>query len=121
MPRAASVQVHGLREVNRAFKRIDDQLVREVKEELKKAAEPVAADARERIGHYAGASTSTIAPIATMRGAVVRQRQNKKTGNRPDFGGLQVVHMIHALEDNESQVVEQVEDLIDWLGRKEGF
>jgi len=118
---AATVRVSGLREVNRAFKRIDASVVAEVKDELKKLAEPVAADSRERIGHYAGASTSTIKPYPTMKGVVVRQAQKKKTGKRGDFGALQMGHLMSSLDDHEDQIVEGVEDLLDWLGRKEGF
>lgn len=118
---AATVRLNGLQQVNRAFKRIETSLVDEVKDELRKLAEPVAADARGRIGRYAGASTSTIKPYPTMKGVVVRQAQRKKTGNHPNFGALQMGHLIGALEDHETEIVNEVEDLMDWLGRKEGF
>ena len=118
---SATVRVHGLREVNRAFKRLETGVEKEVKEELKKLAEPVAADARGRISRYRGASTATIKPYATMKGAVVRQQIKKRTGKHSQFGSLQMGHLIGALEDNESSVVEGVEDLLDFLKRKEGF
>jgi len=118
---AATVRLHGLQQVNRAFKRIDDSVVGEVKEELRKLAEPVAADARGRIDRYAGASTGTIKPYPTMKGVVVRQAQRKKTGTHPNFGGLQMGHLIGAMYDHEDEIVNEVEDLLDWLGRKEGF
>lgn len=118
---AATVRVHGLQQVNRAFKRIETSLVDEVKDELRKLAEPVAADWRGVMGRYVGASTSTIKPYPTMKGVVVRQAQRKKTGRRPDFGALQMGHAMHALETHHDEIVNEVEDLMDWLGRKEGF
>lgn len=121
MAAAATVRIQGLREVNRAFKRIDAQLAKEVKDELKKSAEPVAADAREHIGHYVGASTSTIQPIALMGGVFVRQRQRKRGGNRPDFGALQMRILLGAAFDHEDEIYRNVEHMLDWLARKEGF
>ena len=121
MAQAATVRLHGLREVNRAFNRIDKEVVGEIKAELKKVAEPVAADARGRIGRYRGASTSTIKPYATMKGVVVRQQARKRTGRHAQVGSLQMGHLIGALEDHEDEIREDVEDLLDWLARKEGF
>jgi hypothetical protein len=118
---AATVRLHGLQQVNRAFKRIDDSVVREVKDELRKVAEPVAADARQRIGRFQGASTSTIKPYPTMKGVVVRQAQRKKTGTHPNFGALQMVDLIGALYAHEEEIVDEVEELLDWLKRREGF
>jgi hypothetical protein len=118
---AATVRVTGLTQVNRAFKRIESSVVGEVKDELRKLAEPVAADWRGMMGRYAGASTSTIKPYPTMKGVVVRQAQRKKTGQRPDFGAAQMGLAMHALEERHDQIEDEVEDLLDWLGRKEGF
>lgn len=118
---AGTVRLHGLQEVNRAFNRIDRAVVSEVKDELKKVAEPIAAESRSRISRYRGASTGTIKSAATMKGVVVRQSIRKRSGLRPDFGALQMRHMLGALFDHEDDVVNGVEDLLDWLGRKEGF
>jgi hypothetical protein len=119
-PRGASIRVEGLREVNRAFSRISDQVGDGIKRELLKLAEPVAAEGRSRIGHYAGASTSTITPIATLKGAIVRQRARSKHV-RGDFGALQMTHLLGAVEDQRAEIENGVEDFIDFLGRKEGF
>ena len=121
MAAPATVRVEGLREVNRAFRRMDAQLAQELKDELKKSAEPVAAEARDRIGRFAGASTSTIQPIALMGGVFVRQKQRKRGGKHPDFGALQMRYLLGIAADHEDEIRANVEDMLDWLGRKEGF
>lgn len=117
----ATIRVNGLREVNRAFARIDKDVAKDVKATLAKVADPVASDAAQRISRYAGASTSTITPIGTMKGVLVRQRQRKRSGLRTDFGALQMRHLLGALYDHEDEVYERVEATLDWLARREGF
>lgn len=122
MPRtAATVQIEGLRQVNRAFRQLDSEIAKELKDELKKSAEPVAAGSRASISRYPGASTSTIQPVALSGGVFVRQRQRKRGGRRADFGALQMRVMLGVLFEHEDEVYKNVENLLDWLARKEGF
>lgn len=116
---ATTVRVHGLAETIRAFNRIDRSLAGEVRSELKKVAEPVAADARSRISRYQGAQTSTIAPVTSTRSVFVRQRQAKRGGTRPDFGALQMRHLLGALFDNEDKIVRGLEQMLDRITGKD--
>lgn len=118
---AGAVRIRGLRETVSAFNRVDHALANEVRSELKKVAEPVAADARGRISRYTGASTSTIKPVTSIRSVFVRQSQGKRGGKRPDFGALQMRHLLAALYDNEDEIYTGVERMLDNLTREAGF
>lgn len=118
---AATVRIRGLKEVNRAFRRLETGIDKELKDGLKKASEPTAEQARSAISRYPGASTSTIKPYASQKGAVVRQSQRKRTGKHPGFGALQMQHLLAALDDNQDQIMGDVEKLLDHLTREEGF
>jgi hypothetical protein len=116
-----TVRVTGLTETLRAFALVGGQVQDEIKEGLVKAALPVATDARGRITRYPGAVTETILPIATRKGAIVRQRQGKRSGKRADFGSLQMRHLMGALDDNQAEVMRRAELALDFLTREAGF
>jgi hypothetical protein len=81
---------------------------------LRRAAEPVAADARRREQRWRGASISTIGPRVTPAGVSVTQRARKVTGTRPDFGALQMREaMLPALADHVDDVERAAEDVLD--------
>jgi hypothetical protein len=55
---AGTVQVKGLRELDRALRKMDKELSRELRSSLKEAAEIVAVDARSRFDSISPASAS---------------------------------------------------------------
>src|SRR6266542_2626614 len=116
----ATVRVRGLKETVRAFNQLDRNLSKEVRDSLKKAAEPVAASAKAKIGVYRGASLGTIGPRAAGSSVFVTQRAKKVTGQRGDFGALQMRRMIEALGEHEADVMRAVEDALDDLTRSAG-
>ena len=119
---AVRVNVKGYREVIRALNRTDKETKKTLKDALKAAAEPVAADARSLIAKYQGASVSTIQPRVVTSGVYVTQRAKKKTGKRPDFGSLQMRRgLIPALYDHENDIVDGVDHAIGILINREGF
>lgn len=84
------------------------------REELKEAAEPVAATARTLVSRYRGAKTSTIKPHVTMNAVAVRQNARKVTSERPDFGALQMRNaFIPALEQHSGRIISQLEEATD--------
>jgi hypothetical protein len=99
-----TVKVSGLREVQRAFRRMSGTLRPELRAALRKAADPVARDARGK-EKWQGASIATIGPKVTLTGASVTQRARKVTGARPDYGALQMRQaFIPALEENAAEI-----------------
>lgn len=121
MASGATLRVRGLREVQLALNKVNRGAAKTVRDELKRAAEPVAADARERLSRYEGASTNTISPRATGGNVFVTQRARKVTGQRPDFGRLQMVLLEESLEAHEGEIVDRVEDALDRLSSSAGF
>jgi hypothetical protein len=119
---APLVIVTGYLEADRAFRNLSSELSGEFRDEMRSAAEPIAASARSKLSRYRGASVQTIRPIATARGVVVRQTARKVTGRRSDFGALQMTRaLIPALNENENAVVQGLERALDRLTREDGF
>lgn len=119
---AGTVRVTGLRETIRSLEIVNRKAAKVVKDEIKQAVEPVAASARGRISRYRGASTSTIVPRVSPRGAFVTQRARTVTGLRGDFGSLQMREgLLPALAEHEGEIVEQVDDALGRLVRLSGF
>lgn len=119
---AYSVRLKGYRETMRALNRVDKETRKTLLDSLKRGADPIAQDARQRLSGYAGLSTATIQPRAVASGVYVTQKRGKKTGTRPDFGSLQMrVGLIPAAAANQDHVRDMVEDAFDRLSRREGF
>lgn len=118
---AQGVRIEGYRETMRALKKLEDGSDKLLKDTLRKAAEPIASDFRQRVGVYQGASTRTIGPKAVMGGVFVTQRAKKTTGTRGDFGSLQMRHLLGAVADNEDGTVEKVEAAFRLFALRHGF
>lgn len=118
---AATIRVKGLRETQRAFRKVDKGLAKEMRDAGKAAAEPVAAEARSRISRFSGASVDTIRPRAAVGGAYVTQNARKVTGLRGDFGRLQMGYLIDALESKRDEAERIYEGGLDRLTRSAGF
>lgn len=119
---AATVRVKGLRETVRALNKVNRSVAREVREELKRAAEPVAGRARRKLSRYRGASLGTIGPRARGGAVFVTQRARKVTGRRGDFGAIQMREgLVPALDEGREEVMRDVEAALDRLGRSAGF
>lgn len=118
-----SVKVTGLRQMHRAFKEYDDDLKRELEDELRAAGTIVAATARARFGYIDARSAAGFKSKTKGFGrVVVQQSRRKKTGKRPDFGSLQMRRaLLPALSENEPQVLRHVENMLDRIGRRNGF
>lgn len=119
---ATGVRVKGLQETQRAFGKIDKRLRSELGDELKKLAEPAAADARRIASKWGEATASGIQAGRRRGGAVIRQRRRKTTGQHPSFGALQMREaLIPAAEQHEPEVIRGVEELLDKLTSDAGF
>jgi hypothetical protein len=116
-----TVRVHGLREVNAAFRKVDLQLAKDFGEDLKKAAEPVVRDAKAK-EIWRGASINTIRAKRSGPRVFVEQSARKKTGLRPDFGALQMRRALEpALEENADEVFIEVDAVLNRYANSAGF
>jgi hypothetical protein len=119
---AQTVRVKGLKELNRAFGQIEKDLQKEMRVELKRVAEPVAATARGKASRYGPKTAAGFVAGSRAGGAVVRQRVKRTTGLRPDFGSLLMREVLEpALAENEDEVVRGVERVLDRVITKAGF
>lgn len=118
---ASTVRVTGLKETVRAFNKLDRSLARETQKELKKVATPVVRGGQSKIARYAGASVSTIGTRISGASVFVTQRARKVTGKRGDFGRLQMRLLEEALDENEREVIDGLEDFLDRFTSSEGF
>lgn len=117
------VAVEGLRDLQRAFRVADETLSRELTKTLREVAEPVRADA-ERLAVAGirritlpwsamriGVTKTSVYLVPRKRGARFPQRR------RPNFKNLLLDRaMLPALERNEDQVLEGMEDLLEHVG-----
>ena len=116
---AASVRIHGLRELNRALTNLERK---DLGKELKEAAEPVVSASREKVTRFRGSSPGTIRAKRTGLRVFVEQSKAKVTGKRGDFGALQMRTALEpALQENENEVFRNVEQALNRWGREEGF
>lgn len=115
------VVLRNYRETMSALQKVDRGTAKTVRDELKHAGESVAQEARRRISRYPGAKVSQISPRATNRGVFVTQRARKVTGQHPQFGALQMMHLMEALDDKEDDVIRGVEKAFDRLADQHGF
>jgi len=113
--RAETVRVRGLRELRSSLSKVNKEADGKVKDALKDAAGPVVSATQAKLSRFRGVSMQ-VRPHVLMKGVVVRQDARKKTGKRPDFGGLQMRKaFIPALEENERQIINEVEKALDRL------
>jgi hypothetical protein len=119
---AEALRVNGLRETVRALDKVNRDTKKVVLAELAATAEPMAADARQLLSRYQGASLATIKPRASIRGVFITQGARKVTGDRPDFGALEMTKgLIPAVEGRADELVPRLERALDILGTREGF
>lgn len=118
----STVRVHGIKEVNAAFRKIDKQLASQFGADLKKAAEPVATTARQKVTRYAGASVNTIRTRRSGPTVLVEQGARKVTGKRPDFGALQMrTVLVPALDEQAAEVYDRVDKVLSSYADRAGF
>ena len=122
------VIVHGLPELQRAFRKISGDLDKELKAELKKAAEPVKVRAQSlamsKISHMPRSPRWSAMRIGVTTKGVYMVPQAKRRGGsgRPNLKGLLLSQsMDPALQEKQAEVVEGVGQMIDHLSRANGF
>jgi hypothetical protein len=119
---APAVRIRGLRETQRAFRRMSGGLDATLKAALYRAAEPVAREAKSLAEQWDGVRTSTIGPRVVASGTYVTQRARKVTGDHPNIGALQMTDaLIPALEHNQEAIYGAAEGALDTIENMGGF
>jgi hypothetical protein len=115
--------VQGLSDLQRAFRAADKATSKELRDGLRKAADPVRSDAERRaVGEIPriGVPWSRMRVGVTMRSVYVApvERGARGTRSRKNLAGLLLEKaMIPALEANIGQVVDEVDDVLQTVGR----
>lgn len=130
MPRQGQVMVHGLRELNRAYRFMDKELRKDVRNELKAVGEPVrmAAEAKAtaNITNIGDRWSQMRVGVTTKVGYVAPKARRRKgtpaSMGRPKFAVLLMEQaMIPALSESEPQTIRSFEQMLDRLADKGGF
>lgn len=101
---AFTVRVKGLREAQAALRKLDGQVRKDFRAELKKAAEPVVPAVKSRLARFQGVSLN-VSPHVLGAKVVVRQNAKKVTGRRGDFGATQMTKAFIPAADEKADTV----------------
>jgi hypothetical protein len=108
--------------VSRDFRQLDKLTKAELGAELKEAAAPVVTTARELVSQFTGAKVSTITARRVGPRVRVQQGARKTTGQHPQFGALQMTHvLIPARDEHEEEIRTAVAVALHKYALAEGF
>lgn len=118
----ASVKVKGLNQLVRALNKVDKELAKEIRSEIREVAKVVQDDARSRFMGVDARSAMGLRASARGGRGFVGQRYKRTTGHHPEFGSLQMRKaLLPALGSKQDEVVRRLEEMIDRLGNRAGF
>lgn len=111
------VEVHGLRELQNAFRQVSTDLAKDLRTDLSKIGKPVA----DRAEQLATRDISNIGPVwslmrvgVTLRTVYVAPRARRKQGSpRRNLGGLLMNRALQpALDESTEEIVHSLDDLL---------
>lgn len=120
---SAEVRVEGLRELRSAFRALARDLDKQISRELREVGNIVRDDERDYLTRI-GASRKSRSGIRTqVRGPEVsiEQRYGTVTGKRGDWGARIMSSLAHARSKRRPEVIERLEQMLDRIGRQNGF
>jgi len=107
---AETLRVKGYREFMRATVRADRESKAYIRQAFKDAGESVRADAARRMTEYDSRSAAGYRVAVRQRGVAVNQSLRKTTGDRPDYGALQMRKaLLPALQANGDELNRDLE------------
>ena len=119
---ASAVIVKGDREVARAFKSMERDARKAMRDRLKKEMDPVRSGAQSRFSSVSPRSAAGFRTKVRTRDVAVQQSLRRTTGRRGDFGAMQMRRALEPeLQENEAKIVKGLTDALDDLGREHGF
>lgn len=115
-----TIRVEGLRETTAALGRLDPELRKGMRKELRGIGRLVSDEARSIAGGFAQTGDTRRGVKPTVRGttAIVRSTASHRGFNYPrrlefETGGRGRPHLAPALDRKRGQVVERIEELVD--------
>jgi hypothetical protein len=111
---ADAVRLIGLDELDKSFRKMRKEVLRELRPQLRKAGEVVRAKGQSLFSPISPKSAAGYKVRVRQRGVAVEQTLPRVTGLRPDFGALQMNRaLLPALASSESQVTDMIDKMID--------
>lgn len=119
----STIRVKGLKELTRDFKKMDKELSKDVRGELKDAGDIVRVEATSRFSGYDARSAAGYKTRVRSAGFVsVEQSLRRVTGKRGDYGALQMRKALGpALDDKTDEVVKTLDKMLGRLAGENGF
>lgn len=111
--RSGSLKVSGLREFVRACDRSDKAVKKELRNRLRAAGRIVQEEASRLFSRIYPPSAAGFGTSVRQRGVSVEQRKGTVTGQRPDFGALQMRYLLKARSAKFDDVEGELEHVLD--------
>ena len=119
---AQTVKVTGAKELERGFRQMRKQVLRELRPELRKAGELVRTEASTLFSSIDARSAAGYKVRVRAKGVAVEQSLRKVTGLRGDYGALQMRRaLIPALEAKGGEASEMVTALVNRASLEAGL
>lgn len=117
------VTIEGLDELNRAFRKSDAALSRELRRELKAVGDIVSDDERDYLGSINASRKSRTGIRSQVRGTTVsvRERYGTVSGRRGDWGARIMSSLAKARSRRRPEIEDRLEQMLDRIGRASGF
>lgn len=114
-----TVRIRGLKELQRDLKKMESEVAKDLKDELKEAAGIVSDEVNKLSARFTGVRPAKA--VVTGRSAFARTTA-RSTHTRPDFARpLATTAYEPALEAKGDEVVSRLDKMLDHLGDKHGF
>jgi hypothetical protein len=110
---ASAVRIIGMDDLDKAFKQMRKEVLKELRPTLRKAGEFVRAEWQGQFSRYDARSAAGYKVRVRQRGVAVEQSLPRVTGLRGDYGALQMRVGSAALKSQEKAVTEQIDQMID--------
>ena len=114
MAQGSTTAVKDLRDFMRATARAERASKRLVRDQLRVVGDVVKVEAQQLFQKYDAVSAAGFRTVVRQRGVSVEQRLKRTTGQRPQYGGLQMRRaLLPALDRNQEEIVERFDDALD--------
>ena len=119
---SVGIRVKGADELEKAFRQLRKEVLRELRPTLREAADPVRRQAQQLFEPIDPMSAAGYRVRVRMRGVAVEQSRKRTTGAHPQFGVLQMqTALLPALEMHQAEVIRRVDAMIDDASHNAGF
>jgi hypothetical protein len=119
---AETVRIVGAKEVERSFRQLRKDVLRELRPALREAGNLVRADAQSNFSSIDARSAAGYKVRVRKRGVAVEQSLRRTTGQHPSYGALQMRRaLLPALNSKGPEALRLIDQAINQAERDAGF